>query len=145
MPAAATAAVPRVKRNQARAMWAVSGAAAAVIAWAVEVPLLGTRLTISFGGAHAQTVVAGQVAGTALVAGLLGWLLLAVLDRRSPRARAVWTGTAVAFLAVSLTLPLTAATTASAALGLIILHLVAGAAVIPGMARSATPSHGGGA
>ena len=75
--------------------------------------------------------------GTALIAGLLGWLLLAGLDRRTPRPRAVWAGAALVVLAVSLALPLAAATTTSAASGLIVLHLVVGAVVIPGMAHTA--------
>ncbi len=86
---------------------------------------------------HPQTVVAGQVVGTALVAGLLGWLLLAGLDRRTPRSREAWTRAALLVLAVSLALPLAAATTTSAAIGLIALHLAVGAVVIPGMARTA--------
>ena len=97
---------------------------------------MGIRLNIRFGGARPQTVVAAQVIGTALAAGLIGWLLLAALDRRAPRPRATWTGIALLVLAASLALPLAAATTTSAAIGLIVLHLVVGAAVIPGMAST---------
>jgi hypothetical protein len=134
---AATSAVRDVRRSWARALSAVGGAAAAAIAWSIEVPLLGIKLTIRFGGMHPQTVAAGQVIGIALVAGLVGWFLLAGLDRRAPRPRAAWIAIALVVLAVSLALPLTAATTTSAAVGLIVLHLVVGAAVIPGMASTA--------
>ena len=142
MSAAVTPAVRDVKRSWARALCAAGGAAAAAIAWAVEVPLLGIRLTARCGAMAPQTVVAGQVVGAALVAGLLGWLLLAALDRRAARARtahvsAVWTAVALAVLAVSLALPLAAATTTSTAVGLVVLHLVVGAVVIPGMAGTA--------
>jgi predicted permease len=75
--------------------------------------------------------------GAALVAGLLGWLLLAVLDRRAARARTAWTAAALLVLAVSLALPLAAATTTSAAVGLVVLHLAVGAVVIPGLASTA--------
>ena len=75
--------------------------------------------------------------GAALVAGLLGWLLLAGLDRRAARARTAWTAVALLVLAVSLALPLAAATTTSAAVGLVVLHLVVGAVVIPGLASTA--------
>jgi Family of unknown function (DUF6069) len=126
-----------VRRSRARALCAVGGAAAAAIAWAIEVPLMGIRLSIRFGGAHPQTVVAAQVIGAALAAGLIGWLLLAALDRRASSPRATWTGIALLVLAVSLALPLAAATTTSAAIGLVVLHLVVGAAVIPGMASTA--------
>jgi hypothetical protein len=86
---------------------------------------------------HPQTVAAGQVIGAAAVAGLIGWLLLALLERRTPRARTVWTVTALLVLALSLLLPLTAGTTAAAVTGLIVLHLTVGAVVIPGLARTA--------
>ena len=137
MSAAATPAVRDVKRSWARAAAAAGGAAAAAIAWSIEVPLLGIRLSIRVGGMHPRARVAGQVVGTALVAGLLGWLLLAGLDRRTPRSRTAWTRAALLVLAVSLALPLAAATTTSATIGLIVLHLVVGAVVIPGMARTA--------
>ena len=137
MLAATTPDVRDVRRIRARALSVAGGAASAAIAWSVEVPLLGVRLSIKFGAMHAQTVVAGQVIGAALVAGLLGWLLLALLDRRTPRARAAWTGAALLVLVVSLALPLAAATTTSAAVGLLVLHVVVAAAVIPALAATA--------
>ena len=137
MVAAITSAVRDVRRGWTRALCAAGGAAAAAFAWGIEVPLLGIRLNVRFGGMHPQTIVAGQVVGTALVAGLLGWLLLAVLDRHAPRPRAAWTAAALLVLAVSPALPAAAATTTSAAIGLIVLHLAVGAAVIPGMGRTA--------
>jgi Family of unknown function (DUF6069) len=137
MLATATPAVRDAKRTWARALSVAGAAAAAAIAWSVEVPLLGIRLSIAFGGMHPETVVAGQVVGAAVVAGLLGWLLLAALDRRVPRARTAWLGAALLVLALSLALPAAAATTTSAAAGLIVLHLVVGAVVIPGLARTA--------
>jgi hypothetical protein len=72
-----------------------------------------------------------------VAASLLGWLLLALLERRTPRARLVWTSIALAALAASLALPLAVATTTSAAAGLIVMHLAVGAAVIPAMAYTA--------
>jgi len=125
-------------RSRVRALCVAGGAAAAAIAWAVEVPLLGIRLGVRFGAMHTQVVALGQVAGAALVAGLLGWLLLAVLSRRTARVRAAWTATALVVLAASLALPLVAATTAAAAAGLVGAHLAVGAVVIPGLARTAT-------
>lgn len=137
MLTATTTAARDARRGRARALCAAGGAAAAAAAWSVEVPLSGVRLVVRFGGAHPQTVVSAQVIGTALAAGLLGWLLLAQLDRRAARPRATWTGVSLSVLAVSLALPIAAATTTSAAIGLIVLHLAVGAVVIPGMARTA--------
>lgn len=78
----------------------------------------------------------GQVIGIAMAASLAGWLLLALLERRTRHARLAWTIIALAALAASLALPL-AATTASATVGLIVMHLTVGAAVIPAIARTA--------
>jgi len=137
MSAIATPALRGVRQGPVRALCAAGGAAAAVIVWAIEVPLLGVRLSIRFGAMQPQTVIAGQVVGAALVAALLGWLLLTALERRTPHSRAAWTVTALLVLVMSLALPLAAATTASAVIGLIALHLAVGAVVIPGMSYTA--------
>jgi hypothetical protein len=72
-----------------------------------------------------------------VAAALLGWLLLALLERRTSHARLLWTTIALAAVAVSLALPLAVATTTSAVAGLIVMHLTVGAAVIPAMAHTA--------
>jgi Family of unknown function (DUF6069) len=131
------AAVPDVRRGHARALCTAGGILAAALAWTVEVPLLGIHLNYRFGAGHIQTIAAGQIIGVTVAAALLGWLLLAILERRSPHARPLWTTITLAALAASLALPLTAATTTSAAAGLILMHLTVGATVIPAMARSA--------
>jgi Family of unknown function (DUF6069) len=130
-------AVPDTKQGRARALCAAGGALAAALAWVVEVPLLGTHLNVRFGAGHIQAIALGQVIGVTLAAALLGWLLLALLERRTPHARILWTTIALAALAASLTLPLATATTASATAGLIAMHLAVGAAVIPAMAHTA--------
>jgi len=106
--------------------------------------LLGIHLNVRFGAArmhtgagHIQTISVGQVIGVAVAASLLGWLLLALLERRTPQARIRWTAIALAALAASLALPLAFATTTSAVAGLIVMHLTVGAVVIPAMARTA--------
>jgi hypothetical protein len=128
---------PDIKQRRARALCAAGGALAAALAWIVEVPLLGIHLTVRFGAGHIQTIAVGQVLGVTVAASLLGWLLLALLERRTPHARPLWAITALAALAASLALPLAAATTTSAIAGLIVLHLTVGAAVIPAMAHTA--------
>jgi Family of unknown function (DUF6069) len=130
-------AVPDIKQGRARALCAAGGALAAALAWIVEVPLLGIHLTVRFGTGHIQTIAVGQVIGVTVAASLLGWLLLALLERRTPHARPLWTTIALAALAASLALPLAAATTTAAVAGLIVLHLTVGAAVIPAMAHTA--------
>jgi Family of unknown function (DUF6069) len=130
-------AVPDIKQARARALCAAAGALAAALAWIVEVPVLGLHLNFRFGAGHTQTIAIGQVIGVTVAASLLGWLLLALLERRTPHARLLWTTIALAAVAVSLALPLAAATTTSAVAGLIVMHVTVGAAVIPAMAHTA--------
>jgi hypothetical protein len=130
-------AVPDIKQGRARALFAAGGILAAALTWTAEVPLLGIHLNYRFGTGHTQTIAAGQVIGVTAAAALLGWLLLAILERRTPRARTLWTTITLAALAASLALPLAAATTTSAAAALVVLHLTVGATVIPAMARTA--------
>ena len=130
-------AAPDIKQGRARALRVAGGALAAATAWLVEVPLLGIHLNFRFGASHIQTITVGQVIGVSLAASLLGWLLLAVLERCTTHARLLWTTLALATLAASLALPLAAATTTPAAAGLVVMHLTVGAAVIPAMARTA--------
>jgi hypothetical protein len=133
----AASAVPHIKQGRARALSAAGGALAAALAWIVEVPLLGIHLNIRFGTGHTQTIAVGQVIGVAVAASLLGWLLLALLERRTSHAGRIWTTIALAALAVSLALPIAAATPTSAVIGLIVMHVTVGAVVIPAMARTA--------
>jgi len=86
------------------------------------------------GASHIQTIAIGQVIGVTVAASLFGWLLLALLERRTPHARLLWTTVALAALAASLGLPLAFATTSSATIGLIVLHVTVGAVVIPSLA-----------
>jgi Family of unknown function (DUF6069) len=130
-------AVPGTKQARARALCVAGGALAAALAWTVVVPLLGIHLNFRFGTGHIQTIAAGQVIGVTVAASPLGWLLLALLERRNPQARPLWTIIALVALAASLALPLAVATNSSAAAGLVVMHLTVGAAVIPAMAHTA--------
>jgi hypothetical protein len=137
-------AVPHINQSRARALSAAAGTLAAALAWIVEVPLLGIHLNVRIGpghmqtgAGHIQTIAIGQVIGVTLAASLFGWLLLALLERRTPHARLFWTAIALAALAASLALPLAAATTTSATAGLIVMHVTVAAVVIPAMAHTA--------
>src|SRR3984957_1705277 len=130
-------AVPHIKQGRARGLCAAGGALTAALTWIVEVPLLGVHLNVRFGAGHVQTISIGQVIGVTVAASLFGWLVLALLERRTPRARLRWTTIALAARAASLALPLAFATTTSAVTGLIVQHATVGAAVIPALARPA--------
>src|SRR5450755_3895324 len=98
------------KQGRSRALSVAGGALAGAVAWMIEVPLLGVDLTIRFGSAHPQTIGIGEVIGVSLAFSLLGWLLLAVLDKRTPRASALWVSAALAALVASVVIPAMART-----------------------------------
>ena len=130
-------AVPDIKQGRARALCAAGGALAAALAWTVEVPLLGIHLNFRFGAGQIQAIPIGQAIGITVAVSLLGWLLLALLERRTRHARLLWTTIALAALAASLALPLAVSTTTSAVAGLIVMHAIVGAVLIPAMAHTA--------
>ena len=114
-----------------RAAAVVGAAAAAFLVWLVAGPLADVDLTVERGGA----VGPGAVVGIALGAGLVGWALLAVLERVTARAAVVWRALAVAVLVVSLVGPLGATGTA-ATVTLMLMHLVVGTVLIVAMGRT---------
>lgn len=134
MTATSAPATTRISRN--RALCVAGAAAAAVAVWAIAVLGFGVHLTIRFGDGPAQTVAVGVVLAASLVGGLLGWGLLTLLERRTARARAIWTAAAFGVLLVSLSLPLIAATTVSTKVTLTLMHVAVGTVLIAGLRRS---------
>jgi lysylphosphatidylglycerol synthetase-like protein (DUF2156 family) len=83
------------------------------------------------------------VPAISLTASLLGWALLALLERvRAPDARRIWTFTAVVIFVLSLFGPLTGAATPLVGAALIVLHVVVAGVLITGLRRSAGPARG---
>ena len=66
-------------------------------------------------GAAPQAVGAPAVASATLLAGLVAWALLAILERVTPSGRTVWVAVAVVALLASLAAPLGGAITGTAA------------------------------
>lgn len=130
----------RRSRRQARALAVAAAVGAAMACWVLLVPLLGAQLTVSTGPGAAAVATVGPalVLATSVLASLLGWGLLAVLEARTPRARTIWTATALVALVVSLAGPLTGASTAAGAVALVLLHLSVAAALIPLLRRTTT-------
>ncbi|MGQ0576342.1 MAG: DUF6069 family protein [Pseudonocardia sp.] len=122
---------------RSRALAVVGGAVAALAVWVVAVPLLGVDLTVAPGGVP-QVVGVVPVIVTPLVAGLLGWGLLAVLERLLRNGRRVWLVVAVVLTLLSVIGPLTSAVTAGGAVTLALMHLVVAAVVVPGLVRATT-------
>ncbi|MFC8779053.1 DUF6069 family protein [Streptomyces nigra] len=122
-----------MKRRTRRAAVCALAVLAPVLVRLVADPLLGHRLRITDGD-RTLDIGAGPIVFVALLASLAGWALLAALERSAVRrARAVWTGAAVAVLVLSF-LPLTgegmdAGTRATLAL----MHMAVAAVLIPGL------------
>jgi predicted permease len=124
-----------------RGLGVAGGVAAAVAVWVIAVPILGLHLLVRFGNGPSQSIGLDFVVGATLIASLLGWALLAVLERRTPRARTIWTVVAVVVLLVSLSLPLTAGIAASTKVALAAMHLAVAAVLIPTLRATSPATH----
>jgi uncharacterized protein DUF6069 len=111
--------------------------------WVIEVPVAGVDLVVHPVGATTQQVGFASVLAISLTASLLGWALLALLERvRAPDARRMWTFTAVVVFVPSLFGPLTGAATPLVGAALIVLHVVVARVLIAGLRRNAGPGSG---
>lgn len=114
----------------------LAATAAAVAIWAVATAA-GADLTVSFGpGQPIQKVTVINVVVAALVGGLAGWGLLALLRRFTANARAIWTVIAIVFALFSLGGPLSAIASVGTKVALIAMHLVVATVVIVGLRRT---------
>ncbi len=108
---------------------------AAVLTWAVAVPLSGVELRVGMAGA-ARTVGVGSIVTAAAVAGLLGWALLALLVRSVARAEAVWRAVAVVVLLLSLGGPVAMGVGTASVVVLLALHVVVALVLVPLLPRA---------
>lgn len=74
---------------------------------------------------------------TALAASLAGWSLLALLERLTHHAHAIWTATALVALVGSFAPLVAPGTPTTSRIVLAVLHLSVAAILIPSLARSA--------
>jgi hypothetical protein len=119
-----------------RGLSVLGAVAAALAVWVVAAPIAGRQLKVRQGGVT-DTVGLRAVIVTALIAGLVGWALLAVLERFGRRPRPTWTVIAVVVLALSLAGPLAEGVDAATKLVLACMHLAVGAVLIPTLPRMA--------
>jgi hypothetical protein len=134
-PAAQTYAKPiRVHGRNRLAVVGIT-VAAALAWWAILAHAFGITLDAQQGSL--MHIGAGQVFFASAVLAFLGWGLLAILERRTPNARTVWTVVATIVCLTSLGSPLSGGIGVGAKLGLASLHLVVGAIVILGLRRTA--------
>lgn len=93
-------------RRRNRALAVVGAVTAAVLVWVVGEPLLGYDMIIKAEGQEPQDLGASAIVIFSLFFSLLGWALLAPLERVTPHARLIWTVVALVVLAVSFFFPL---------------------------------------
>ncbi|GID97833.1 DUF6069 family protein [Amorphoplanes digitatis] len=122
-------------RRVTRALAVVAATGAAYTVWTIAHQVAGVELVVDRGSGRTTVTPAAVVLAT-VVAGLAAWALLALLERRTRRAAALWSGTAGAVLLVSLLGPIGSAVGAGATAALVAMHLAAGAVLIPLLARS---------
>lgn len=123
-------------RVSQRALTVAAAVVAAVVVWLVAVPIAGLDLLVRPEGSTTQQVGIGSVVVVSLLAALLGWALLALLERLLPaRASTAWTVVAGVMLALSLAGPLTGGTTPAVTVTLALMHVTVGAALIIGLRR----------
>lgn len=133
--ASAPRAVDGASRVRSRSITLVVAVLAAVAVWSIAT-VAGTRLTVDQ-GAGPQDVTVLAVIVTSALAALLGWGLLAVLERLSARATMIWTGIAVVVLVLSLVPASLVDASAGTRVALVLMHLVVGAVVILGLRQGA--------
>lgn len=122
--------LPARRRIRARALGVAGAVLAALAVWTAAVPLLGVDLLVRPGGGRPQTVGPDSVVMASLIASLLGWALLALLEHRTARARTIWTAVALVVVLLSLGAPLTGGVTTAAAVTLTLMHLAVAAVLI---------------
>jgi hypothetical protein len=136
-------AAPTVARTtRIRALAVIGAAIAAVVVWAIAVPLLGVHLLVRFGTSAPQSVGVDFVIGASVIGSLAGWALLAFLERRTARARSIWTAVAAVAVLVSVSLPLSVGVSTSTKVTLALMHVAVAAIVIPAMRSGSRPNAG---
>ena len=133
------AVLPPQRQFRSRALAVTAAVLAALSVWAVAVPLLGVHLVVHSapGASDTQTISVGLVLAVSLLASLLGWGLIAALERLTQRPTTIWTVAASVVLGVSLAGPITAAVTTGAKIAMVLLHLTVAAVLISLMRRTA--------
>ncbi len=121
---------------QTRAMAIVAALVANVIIL-IAGRVVNGEFPIATVGSDDQTIGFVQVIGVTVLVGLVAWGMLALLERTTSRAKAIWTAIAVIIFLLSLLGPLGSGVNTSSQVVLACLHVGAAATIIPLMRRSA--------
>jgi hypothetical protein len=130
------------RRPTARPIAVALGVLAALAVWGISELVFGVDVRQpAFGTGMPQDLTAGPVMVASVVAGLAAWLALALLERLTRHARAVWVALATLVLVVSLGAPLSGrGIDGGSRLVLALLHLTVGALLIVLLARTSPPT-----
>jgi Family of unknown function (DUF6069) len=123
-----------------RRVLAVAGAALAPTAVWLLAQATGTELKVTLAGQPPMVISLPVVIGTALAASLAGWVVLAVLQRTTRHARALWTGLAIAALLASFGPVAIVETNAGVRALLALMHVTVATVLILGL-RGTVPAH----
>ena len=140
-PSPALALSPSVRRRT-RALAVVGGTVAALVVWVLAKYVFDAELQVSQPGSDTVLEIGpALVIISALVGALIGWGVLALLERSVARARTIWTWLALAGLLLSFVTPLTAqGATGGTKFALALMHAAVAAVVIPIFARTSPRS-----
>jgi len=125
-------------RRKTRLAAAAATVVGAFVVWIVVDPILGVDLrSPANGGRESMDVGPALVVFASAIAAAIGWAALALLERLTSRARAVWAVGATLLLLASLGAPLSGTdVTVANRTALAVLHLAVGAVLIPGLLRT---------
>ncbi|MFJ4903490.1 DUF6069 family protein [Streptomyces sp. NPDC088727] len=133
-----TTASPTRQQAGRRIVCLLAATVAAVIVWLIAHSALDIDLkTKAQGGGDPQEVGLAMVIGATILIGLVAWGVVALLDRKSPKARTRWTVIASIVFVLSLFGPLGSGEGGSTKAALLCMHLVVALVLIPGYASTA--------
>ena len=119
-------------RRRRRAAAALGGVFAALVVYAFARLAAGHLLQPAFGSGDPKRLSAGFVAVVAALGALLGWAVIALLERASQKAARIWAVSAPLVLLASFSMPLSGhGVSGGNRLALIMMHLAVGAVVVP--------------
>ena len=126
------------RRPTARPVTVALGVLAALALWTVSELVFGVEVRQpAFGTGAPQDLSAGPIVIASIVAGLVAWLALALLERITGHARAAW----VALATLTLAAPLSGGRIdGGSRLVLTLLHLTVGTLLIVLLARTSRPA-----
>lgn len=128
----------RFGRVGARALIVAGAVITTVLVWVVGDPLLGHDLVVTSPGQPAMDLGLAEITFVALASSLLGWAVLAVLERITVHAVLVWTIAALAVLAVSFVPFGNVEASGGSKVVLALTHVSVAAVLIPGLRRTSS-------